>query len=86
MLHGSSGKALESGYSPTRAIIRASFENSVMGDFHKYKQIQKSHQNVTYNEDKNCTKDISEDLNKLENPCFWTGLPLLCITESSNQS
>lgn len=39
MLHGSSGKALECGYPPTRAIIRASFENSVMGDFHKYKQI-----------------------------------------------
>lgn len=46
MLHGSSRKAL-----PTRAIIRA-FENSVMGNFHKYKQIRKSHQNVTYNKDK----------------------------------
>lgn len=52
MLHGSSQKALQCGYPPTRAIIRVSFENLVKGDFHKYKQIQKSHQNVTYNKDK----------------------------------
>lgn len=56
MLHGSSGKALQCGYPATRAIIRASFENSVMLDFHKNKQIQKSHQNVTYNKDKTVPK------------------------------